>query len=271
MYVRLAGGLGNQIFQAAFGLSRSQRRCEPVAFHPFALGKGSHRPYALSVFKYPFDIVESFEDNGGGLTYTEKSFSFDPDAEGRPRATYFIGNWQSEKYFEQQTVRDAFKITNVTEASQKWADVIGMGTSCSIHVRRSDYLNVQHYHGLIGREWYQDAIEYIKQRVSSVRFYVFSDDPTWCRSAFVGDEFRIVDANGMGDGESGPATEHEDLFLMASCTHAIIPNSSFGWWGAWLNPDKTRMVVAPKQWFTATGPAGRFDTSDLIPERWVRL
>jgi hypothetical protein len=275
MIVRLQGGLGNQMFQAAFGIARSERKQEQLFLHPYHLGKGSHRPYALSVFNYPFQLLRN-EDIDDAITYDEESFAFDEEAECQPSHTYFIGNWQSEKYFSSHAnqIRALFTLHKfLTPATQQWLYRIKINqpTTCAIHVRRTDYLNVKHYHGMMDMEWYKNAIDYVKVRSGVVRFFVFSDDPTWCRNTFVGDEFRVVDANGVGSGAAGPSTEHEDLFLMAQCTHAIIPNSSFGWWGAWLGQDDTRMVVAPKNWFTPGGPASNFGTKDLIPERWTRL
>jgi hypothetical protein len=115
--------------------------------------------------------------------------------------------------------------------------------------------------------WYAEAMLYIAERVRNVRFFVFSDDPQFCKTAFP--ECRVVDHNKPGSGESGPGKEHEDLYLMALCDHAIIPNSSFGWWGAYLGDanGKDRIVIAPKVWFRKEG----LRSEDIIPERWVKI
>jgi Glycosyl transferase family 11 len=227
--------------------------------------------------------IPKVEFNTPGDTYQfycEKTFAYDQGVwEVTNDKTVFAGNWQSEKYFVEPLVRDHFVLRNTpSDASVRVAMQIQMGPSCSIHVRRSDYTipSKAAYPGLMEMEYYIAAIHYIEARTSKVRFFVFSDDPEWCRANFQRipysrSEFTIVDHNGFGNGSSGPGTQHEDLWMMRLATHAIISNSTFGWWGAWLNPDKERMVIAPKDWFNPTGDAKDLDTKDICPERWIRL
>lgn len=278
MIVRLNGGLGNQLFQYAFGVSVGLARTEPVYFHKFGLDSGP-RAYSLGVF----NTNPTFKDPDAGTPqYGEKTFAFDKSVLDAPPGSYFIGCWQTERYFVNKLIRPALTPKNpLTQETVEWKMKIvnSKQPTCSIHVRRTDYLvpSTVAYHGSMGMEYYNAAIEHIKSRVANVRFYVFSDDTAWCRENFVGEEFSIIAANGMGNGNAGPSTEHEDLFLMGFCDHAIIPNSSFGWWGAWLGDQNSkdyktdRTVIAPQNWFNPTGPVKHFDTSDVCPARWTRL
>jgi hypothetical protein len=112
----------------------------------------------------------------------------------------------------------------------------------------------------MGVDYYRRASAVIKNAVESPEFFVFSDDPAWCRSTLELDGATFVDWN------SG-RTSWEDMRLMSKCRHHILANSSFSWWGAWLNPSEDKVVVAPRQW--ALDPS--FDTTDLVPAEWTRV
>ena len=133
-----------------------------------------------------------------------------------------------------------------------------------MHVRRGDYVTdarARAYHGVLPLEYYRAAVACISARALSLRLFVFSDDPDWCRAHFrVGPPATFVDENHRD-------RSHEDLRLMSLCRHHIIANSAFGWWGAWLDPRRDKTVVAPRQWFGEPS----LDTRDLIPESWIRL
>lgn len=269
MIVRLNGGLGNQMFQYAFGISLGARWGEKPYFHKVALDNGQHRAYGLDAFRTEVE----FKTPESGPVYGEPIFRYDPKVYEQSRNTYFAGCWQTEKYFNEDLVRSHLVLRNPvsTETFKILYEIISPGeTSCAIHIRRTDYLNssVQAYHGLMGMNYYKQAMEYVEGKVPGIRFFVFSDDPEWCKNAFFGHpKVKIVDVNGYGNGATGPGREHEDLYLISQCGHAIIPNSSFGWWGAYLNPNKNRIVVAPKVWFQKPGLA--YD--DVVPERWIKI
>jgi hypothetical protein len=143
--------------------------------------------------------------------------------------------------------------------------IIASPGSTFIHVRRTDYTLPQsiEIHGNLGMKYYNRAMNYIRERVSDAKFFVFSDDPEWCRANFP--DCQIVGHNKPGTKAGGPGQEHEDIWLMSMCENAIIPNSTFGWWGAWLGRSKT--VIAPKIWLWSN--PGSF--KDIVPDRWVRL
>lgn len=264
MIVKLFGGLGNQLFQCAFGRSVAHARNEPVFFEKWDLDGNCTRAYSLGAFNVDVQFCAA-----GVPEYHEKMFCFDPDVYKAWDACTYIGHWQTERYFNEQIVRKDFTLRHpLSWESQKAAEQISGVPSCSIHVRRGDYLHpsTAAFHGNMDMQWYDAAIERIESRVPNCHFFVFSDDPAWCKETFKGRRFTVVGHNGIGSGNAGPSTEHEDMHLMSLCNHAIIPNSTFSWWGAWLNPDKERMVIAPKRWFASNV----HDTRDILPERWIK-
>ena len=141
---------------------------------------------------------------------------------------------------------------------------IGACNAVSLHVRRGDYAAdpvVMAMHGVCSLDYYARAVEYVLERVSKPVFFLFSDDPDWVRDHLkVRGSMRVVDQN-------GPDSGSEDLRLMVQCKHHIIANSTFSWWGAWLNANPDKLVIAPKRWFAD----GSLNTSDLLPTNWVKM
>jgi len=247
MIVRLQGGLGNQLFQYAFGRSVSLARKIPLQFN----WQPTSWPYALG--PYNLNIQWSSEP---APTYMEQPFSFNPGVYDADPKSLFVGYWQTEKYFNEEVIRTEIVPRHDVAVP---AGIFTQG-SVAVHVRRGDYLQVYEHQGnVLGMDYYSRAMEYVKSRISDARFYIFSDDPGWCWDNFPFECPVISKIKG---------NQHDDLYLMSQCHHAIIANSSFSWWGAWLNPNKDRIVVAPKKWFHED--AG-LDDRDLVPERWVRL
>jgi hypothetical protein len=197
----------------------------------------------------------------------ENGFSFDPSMLEAKGNIYLEGYWQSEKYFV--AIRDillrefAFKY----EQDAKSRDItkqIQKTESVSLHIRRGDYVHdplTNQVHGLCSLEYYQKAVSYITQKIPNCHFYIFSDDHSWVSENFKLDyPFTLVDHNDA-------SRNYEDLRLMSLCRHNIIANSSFSWWGAWLNTNHEKIVCAPKKWFNEP----TLDTKDLIPESWVKI
>jgi hypothetical protein len=185
-----------------------------------------------------------------GAYRVEKSVEFDPQLlhlKDRP-FFYFEGYWQHEAYFQkvQQEVRQQLQFRPVPEADTlAWMGRIAQGTSISVHIRRGDYTSTQNQqiYAQIPLEYYLHAAETLAGELGMVRFFVFSDDLNWARQnlIFPGETHYI-------DGNQG-ARSYEDLRLMSHCQHHIIANSSFSWWGAWLNPRVDKKVIYPKNWF----------------------
>jgi hypothetical protein len=130
--------------------------------------------------------------------------------------------------------------------------------TCSIHVRRGDYLKYPNKHTQSPTEYYDTAISLVKEKHPNVTFLIFSDDIQWCKNHFIGNEFTFIE--GFED--------WEDLILMSLCDANIITNSTFSWWAAWLGEKPNKLIIAPEKWF---GPEGPQDQQDIIPERWTKL
>jgi hypothetical protein len=200
--------------------------------------------------------------------YPEKRFSFDKDALEQKNNTYFEGFWQTEKYFKEieNELRKEFTIVKpLSDYSRSISDNIKNTNAISLHVRRTDYVThsaTNEFHGICSPQYYKDAIDYVVNKVESPHFFIFSDDYDWVTENFKNLKYPV---NFI---KNGPEKNHEDLTLMSECKHHIIANSSFSWWGAWLNPKKEKIVIGPKQWFKNSPKA---NTVDLFPTGWIRL
>ena len=196
-------------------------------------------------------------------------FRFDPEVLRRrfSGSVSVRGFWQSEKYFKDvaETIRRDFTI-KIPQAgrNKELAALIKSCESVSLHIRRGDYISNPHtkqYHGICDLSYYYLCIEQVGKKVERPHFILFSDDPEWVRENLkVQYPMVLVDHN---------TTEYayEDLRLISQCKHHIIANSTFSWWGAWLNSDTDKMVFAPRRWF---GTKEQND-ADLIPENWMRI
>jgi hypothetical protein len=250
MIVKLTGGLGNQMFQYAFGLSQSTIRGRTADFHWCR----SSWDYQLDKYKagdYAHLVQPIFCQAN---IYDEKSPDFDPGVHTAPDNTYFRGYWQSETYFANSwTLRRELKLKEPTAAMAALAEQIHHAeNSVFIHVRHGDYLSnpeTGDFHGVLPDEYYFAAVDHIRSTVHNPSFFIFSDDPDWCMRSFLPGVF--ISAGPQGD-----------LFLMNQCRHAIIANSTYSWWGAWLGDAK--VVVGPKRWF-------KHSNYNIMPERWIKL
>jgi hypothetical protein len=177
------------------------------------------------------------------------------------------GYFQSEKYFEKykNEIRELFSESEeISEyIDRKYGKLFQTKQLVSIHVRRGDYKKYPDHHPMLYLEYYENAIRTF-QRKGYINFLVFSDDLEWCKKKFVGkvfDDVNIFYSNNERD--------IIDMYLMARCGGHIIANSTFSWWGAWLNTKKNKQVVAPNKWF---GKALKgHNTDDLMPEDWRKI
>ena len=287
--VRLAGGLGNQLYQYAMGRSLSLRTDRPLLLETRNTSRDPDRNYELSVFNIKEQHVDSLNrwctrwaasNSTGKLFRTlcplawnykivhDKEAGFDPSVFNLEMGMIVLeGYWQSFKYFEpyQDIIRTELTFKRApTVHDARMIDDIESVQSVAVHVRRGDYVtnpNINAYHGTCTPEYYQKANNYIDRNVNKPHFFVFTDDPEWVkeRLTFPGPT-KIVDHN-LGK------ADYEDFRLMTHCKHFVIANSSFSWWGAWLAryPDKT--VIAPMNWFKVDN----FPPEDRIPREWIRL
>jgi hypothetical protein len=205
--------------------------------------------------------------NGASPVYRERHFHFDPVVKTLAAPICLEGFWQSERYFSDvaDLIRQEFMAPVAMDPDNAAVMAqIAARSAVSLHVRRGDYVSnpvTNRFHGVCSPEYYRRAVDFISARVEAAHLFIFSDDQEWTRANL---RFPLpitfVDVNSSDRGD-------QDMRLMARCRHHILANSSFSWWGAWLNSSKGKIVVAPQRWFSASDN----DTRDLIPESWVRL
>jgi len=287
---RLEGGLGNQLFQYAAGRRLADARNTALELDVSGLDDPTvrtPRSYELGAFAIRAELaspgeIDAIATRGGSAVSrllgcrartrsrraaSERTFRFDPEVLALPDGVYLRGYWQSERYFEDASDRIRQDLRFRAPATGGNAEIlkeIAEQRSVSLHVRRGDYLTdpaVLAMHGVCSLDYYHRAVDYIRRNVPDPTFYLFSDDPGWVRENLdLRDRVRLLDHNGV----DAPA---EDLRLMSRCAHHIVANSTFSWWGAWLNPDPHKIVIAPERWFADES----IDTSDLLPASWVKL
>lgn len=204
----------------------------------------------------------------GNALVVEPHFHYWSGLISTQESSYLQGYWQSEKYFANvsEIIRNDFNfVCSLSAINSSFVEkIVSEGTAVSIHVRRGDYvfnLRANAMHGLCPLSYYQSAVRYIAERVDEPIFYIFSDDINWARA-----NLQIQYPCHYIDHNHG-AESYNDMRLMSLCSHHIIANSSFSWWGAWLNPFHEKIVVAPARWFSSD----EFFLDDLYPKGWVKL
>ena len=262
MIVKLTGGLGNQLFCAAFGFSVAKARGDQVFFDKSGYENETLRHYELDAYDLDMKFKKSV-----GFIYKEKSALFDPDVYVSHNTPYldttFEGYWQNEKYFDRELVYNLFRLPKgqPNEATLAMARKIdACPDSCFIGVRRADYLWPEriNYHGVMEQQYYIEALRLLPK---DTRFFVFTDDIRWATDYLCNFD-AIVDVN-------GPNEKHWDIWLMSLCTHAILANSTFHWWGCFLGADRHGgTVIAPKRWFADEKVNAE---CQIVPSRWIRI
>ena len=270
----LMGGCANQIFQYATGLALARRlgvelRLD-ISWYETAR-PDQPRLYSLGLFK---GVDARVVRNLSGQVLREPGFPYNAALfENARKKCSLVGYWQCEKYFfelrdelrEQLLPREPLpERSRATERA-----ILDAGErSVFVTVRRTDYVGSP-YHVVLPMEYYREAAALIAAKVPEPIFFVFSDEPEWCQANFKL-PYRTTIA-GNFDRTVGDHLGREDaeLYLMRKCSHAIMANSSYSWWGAWVGADlRGGQVIAPKAWF---GPAFKEDPRDIVPERWIRL
>jgi hypothetical protein len=283
--VQLGGGIGNQLFQYAAGRALALRLRVPLALDLRLFDNHRARRYALDVFaietaeidrsafppsarRLSGRIASWFKARSRFSTFRERTFAFDAQVLALPDWTWLAGNFQSERYFADRAAalrRDLVLRRPPEGENRATLDAMAGSLSVSLHVRRGDYVTnprANAVHGLVGGDFYRSAVRYVAERAGgALSVFVFTDDPDWVAASLdIGCAFTLVRHNRAG-------AEAEDLRLMAACRHHIVANSSFSWWGAWLDPSPDSMVIVPRPWFRDA----TIDDTSLIPERWIRL
>lgn len=273
--VQLSGGLGNQMFEYALYLKLKSMGKEVKIDDFTCYGEQElQRTNQLSVFGVSYERLSEQEyialtDSSmrpadrvrrkllgrRDLSYREASCNFDPEALRR-EPTLLLGYFQSEQYFAdiKEQVREAFRFQGTDAKNpgfflpaeqQGLLSEIRGSEAVSVHIRRGDYLSAQNqalFGGICDDAYYERALAEMKRRLPEAVFFFFSNDTEWVKERYRGENCVVVEGNGEDAG-------FRDLFLMSQCRHHIMANSSFSWWGAWLDENPDKIVIAPKKWF----------------------
>ena len=247
----LEGGLGNQMFEYAYGRALALKDNTDLILDPSILGNyRTPRTYALGVF----NVVASLLQPGMKV-------------ENSQRVT---GHHLSEKFFVEYEDRIRQEFTLVPEAASEFRKKSGFSflkevnacESVSIQIRRGDFVTdpvANDFHGTCSPEYYYNAVDYIASKIENPVLFIFSDDIKWAKQNLHLQQRHIfVSGNDLAD--------HEELILSSFCKHHIISNSSFGWWGAWLGHNPDKIICSPRQWTRQP-----YNLGDLFPEGWVLL
>ncbi|WP_436926237.1 alpha-1,2-fucosyltransferase [Halosimplex amylolyticum] len=294
--LRLKGGLGNQLFQYATGRAIANRTGSElvldITHYRADRSRQTNRNFQLS----HFDIAaEVFSDDSRGVfdgvhekiatigsewapsatvlflgTYSEtEPLRFDPRVLELPGDVSLIGYWQTERYFQEfdDLIRTELSVTHEQAGgNERWGRLIENSNSVSVHFRRGDY---ESFDWTLPTDYYSMALDRFAQSHSEIDVFVFSDDIEWVKnSGHDSLESDHLDVNTHFVDTNDGSTAYEDLRLMRQCDHNVIANSTFSWWGAWLNENENKTVLAPPKW-----PGFEVDASelDVVPARWTIL
>jgi hypothetical protein len=200
--------------------------------------------------------------------YREKQkFSYNNEFDGLKDNTYIYGYFQTEDYFKnirpEILKRFSLKEGYLNDENSKLLNEITTRNSISIHIRRGDYEN-SIFELLSIDSYYRKAIDLIKEKVDSPVFYIFSNDSEWAE-----ENFGLLEINNTIVTLNSGSQSYLDMMLMSNCKHNICANSSFSWWGAWLNQNSEKVVIVPEKWYKSGNYAET--TYNLIPKEWIKI
>lgn len=281
--IRFKGGLGNQMFQYAAGRYLSYLRGCGLKMDISPYNQVNYRKFGLKYFNIQEQYIRKTLLSricyklkvklGLYSIYSESIPGNIKEFGNLPANTILDGYWQSEKYFIniESVIRKDFTFKQEEILSDSLvAKNIKSSNSISVHIRRGDYITnplFNKVHGVCDINYYRTAMDYFISKVSDPHFYLFSDDMTWVR-----ENIKITHPHTFIDEQIYSAIPADitviDLFLMNLCKHNIIANSSYSWWGAWLNKNPSKIVIAPRKW---VNDESIIDSTSLIPGTWIRI
>ena len=281
--MEIKGGLGNQMFQYALGYKLTLLgKTVKYDISSYIMKGQFPRKLELSLFdlKLPIATEKELIHMGCGNSIWGKicrkggwgkNRIYTEDIDKGYQSSLFLmddiyldGYWQSEKYFKdiRTDILNIYKIPDsFYRENEDLLTEIEQTNSVSLHVRRGDYLSDQNkkiYGGICTRYYYESALEIVRQKLKDIKIYIFTDDPQWVKTNFADKDAVVVEVNIKKNNAF-------DLFLMSKCKANIIANSSFSWWGAWLNQNTDKIVVSPGKWFN------NHDIADVVCEEWLTV
>jgi hypothetical protein len=286
--VKLKGGLGNQMFQYAFGRSLSHKNNSRLVLDiNFLLVQSRKKGFTLRQYSLSsFNIIENktllsklaeislpklLLKINNKLVKIKNKLKLEKiiyennylNNNLNNKRIYLDGYWQEETYFKEieNIIIKEFTLKKTSKTAEKIKNLIkGKNNPISIHIRRGDYVSnpkILSQFGLCSIDYYKKAIKYLNEKVDNPTFFVFSDDINWAKQNLkIKNTFFI----------SNPKiNEAEDIMLMSQCKHHIIANSSFSWWGAWLSNNSDKIVIAPNKWFNQD------PNKNIVPKNWKKI
>lgn len=299
--VKIIGGLGNQLFQYSTGRALALKFNAKLKLDLSFFDEPKYQPsLRLTKFNLPFEradeedwryLINAPENKLINLLsrfgvkfspYHRKTHLIESHVlkivyqqSQSINRNYYIEGWLgNENYFiEYRNVllRDLDLDHMLSQTNKELQHRIRTTNSVAVHIRRGDYLT-NSYFNYLNQEYYQSCIDYISKHIQCPVFYFFSDDIQWVKNEFCKVPGAVfVDGNSDQDSAYSTSGDISDLMLMRSCKHNIIANSTFSWWGAWLNTNPNKIVIAPKRWYNNLSAQENYECGELVPRTWIKL
>jgi hypothetical protein len=285
--VKMTGGLGNKMFQYALYksiiASGKEALIDDSSFNPSWDFEIIKLPHIFLNATYEIASIKLIKQFGGENNFKnkvkrrlnflfkkkfigEKSLSYNPLISGLNGDYFLSGLWQSEKYFNgySQLIKHSFQFKAFAdEKNILLSNEMSQGASVAIHIRKGADYERKNVIGTCDINYYKRAVEYIQKRIKDPYYYIFTDNVQWVSEHIKDINYTLIDWNPVSGVEN-----YLDMQLMSCCKHNIIANSTYSWWGAWLNGNPDKLVLCPKIWYNKSSG---LDTNDLIPESWIKL
>ncbi|HEY5750685.1 MAG TPA: alpha-1,2-fucosyltransferase [Chryseolinea sp.] len=261
--VELDGRLGNHLFQIAAGYALCLKNGNPLKLDfslatllPFksgALAAAMHigRTMKVAPLRHPGlrrRFSRTFPEAGLGYTVFRRDHEYDLSFESLGPKTVLQGFYQNERYFKphERDIRALFSDDmGIDASSTPYYEDILTSESVGVHIRRGDYLDAFFSHLLVcNLSYYNQAIDIFRRTSEKFRFFLFSDDPVWCKQHFPARDFTIIETQTPLD------DPRLDFALLRRCRHHVMSNSTFSWWASWLNPYSKKNIICPDRWST---------------------
>ena len=262
------GGMGNQMFQYAFGVLLGPDTIYDISWFNEIKGNNNitQREYELDFWNVNPVLINKSRKRILGIFKRKINYETQTNVYNQKllnaKRGIFEGYFQVAEYYDsirEQLLKDFTPKNKPNSKNKKALNLICKTNSISIHIRRGDYVKLQHINGLCGLDYYAKAIEFMAKNTISPHFFIFSDDIQWVRDNLKTDfPCHYIDFNHGRDSAW-------DMWLMANCKHNINANSSFSWWGAWLNKNPDKIVITPCKWFANN------KQTDIIHKNWKRI
>lgn len=286
--VNIIGGLGNQMFQYAFYKALLVKGIEvkvdiscfkdykvhngyelerifninPVKAtmqQCYDLGKPRNDIFHKILRKIGFSVKKNSYYEQGAI----ESFQYIPEKYDFTKNMYLNGYWANPKWFSDidKDIRNDFTFLNpINDENKRVEEDILNSNSVSLHVRRGDYLKYDIYQGICTIEdYYSKAIRYIRERVENAKFFIFSNDIKYCKNNLSIENIRYI-SNNVG------LNSYKDMYLMTKCKHNIVANSTFSFWGGYLNNNNYKIVICPHKFLNLD-----YDKEDIFPDNWIKI